>query len=82
MEPRFPDKIDSKFRYVLVAANRAEQIMRGSRPRVDAHGKPTKVAMAELERDLVSWDYGPRPVAEPAAVEAPAAAAAEAEEVH
>ncbi len=82
MDPRFPEKIDSKFRYVLVAANRAEQIMRGSRPRVDVHGKPTKVAMAELARDLVSWDYGPPPVEEPPVEEAAEAVAAEVEEVH
>lgn len=82
MEPRFPEKIDSKFRYVLVAANRAEQIMRGSRPRVDVSGKPTKIAMAEIERDLVNWDYGPRPVEETAEEAAGEAAPAEAEEVH
>jgi DNA-directed RNA polymerase omega subunit len=81
---QMPDRIDSKFRYVLVAANRAEQIMRGSRPRVDRSGKPTRVAMEEIGRGLVQWDYGPPPQDEVAdeAVEAAAAEAEEVEEVH
>lgn len=81
MEERFPARIDSKFRYILVAANRAEQLMRGSRPRVDAAGKHTRVAMEEITRDLVSWDYGPAPVDEPPAAAAEAAAV-EVEGVH
>jgi DNA-directed RNA polymerase omega subunit len=81
MEERFPDRIDSKFRYILVAANRAEQLMRGSRPRLDHAGKTTRVAMEEISRDLISWDYGPPPVADAPEVESDAAAV-EAEEVH
>ena len=81
MDERIPEKMDSKFRYVLVAAGRAEQIMRGSRPRVDTPGKPTKVAMEEITRELVSWDYGPPPVEE-VAEEVAGVAPEEAEEVH
>ncbi len=63
--------IDSKFRYVLVAARRAEYLMRGARPKNDASqgGKPTRVAMGEIDGDLVAWGIGPAPV-EPAAEEA------------
>ena len=81
MDDRIPDKMDSKFRYVLVAAGRAEQIMRGSRPRIDSPGKPTKVAMEEITCELVSWDYGPPP-ADAAAVQVAETALEEAEEVH
>ena len=81
MGNRIPNKMDSKFRYVLVAAGRAEQIMRGSRPRIDSPGKPTKVAMEEITRELVSWDYGPPP-ADAAAAAAAEPAPEEAEEVH
>jgi len=87
MERRMiPEKVDSKFRYVLVSARRAEQLIRGGRPRLDEKGKPTTVAMEEITRGLVDWDYGPPPQEEPAAEEGLEAAAGEgaeaAEEVH
>jgi DNA-directed RNA polymerase omega subunit len=63
--------VDSKFRRVLVAAHRAEQIIRGARPKVEVgKRKPTRVAMEELEHQLVDWGYGPAPESEPQ--EAPA----------
>lgn len=69
MERRIPEKVDSKFRYVLVSARRAEQLIRGGRPRLDEPGKPTTVAMEEISRSMVDWDYGPPPQAEPAVAE-------------
>jgi DNA-directed RNA polymerase omega subunit len=63
--------MDSKFRRVLVAAGRAEQLMRGARPKVEAgKRKPTKVALEEVDHQLIDWGYGPAPKPEP---EAPAA---------
>lgn len=60
---RIPDKIDSRFRYVLLAAERAEQLMKGGSPKIDTvEEKPTRVAMDEISTDLVAWDYGPAPV--------------------
>jgi len=54
--------VDSKFRFVLVAAHRAEQLMRGARPKVDAgKRKPTRLAMEEVNHSLVEWGYGPPP---------------------
>lgn len=67
--------VDSKFRFVLVAANRAEQIMRGARPKVEVgKRKPTRLAMEEVNQSLVEWGYGAPPqveeqAAEPAAEE-------------
>ena len=56
---RFPDKIDSKFRFVLVAANRAEQLMKGAPAKVEPKGrKATVVALDELKKDLVDWEMG------------------------
>ena len=67
---RFPDKIDSKFRFVLVASSRAEQLMRGAPAKVDPRGrKATMVALEELSNDLVSWDMGEPPAPEPLAEE-------------
>jgi len=78
MSEPIPSNVDSKFRYVLLAANRAEQLMRGARPKLDsATRKPTVVAMRELSQGVVGWDYGPAPQPEPAEVaEEPAAAEA------
>jgi DNA-directed RNA polymerase omega subunit len=58
-----PDRIDSKFRFVLIAANRAEQLMRGARPKVDVapNEKLTTVATDEVMHDLVEWEAGPAP---------------------
>lgn len=59
---RIPEKIDSKFRFVLLAAERAEQMLRGAKPKIDMGGlKSTRVAMMEISNDLVEWDYGPAP---------------------
>ena len=59
---KFPDKVDSKFRFVLVAAARAEQMMRGARPKVEpGQNKPGRVAMQEIREGAVDWGYGPAP---------------------
>ena len=73
-------KVDSKFRFVLVAAQRAEQLMRGARPKIESKGKPTRTAMGEVDGGHVEWNYGPAPIPEPA--EPSAEPTAEAEEVH
>ena len=62
-----PEKIDSKFRFVLLAATRAEQMMQGAPSKLDASdvdGKWASLAMDEISQDVVDWDYGPQPVEE------------------
>lgn len=54
----YPEKIDSKFRYVLLAARRAEDMMRGATPKVSTPPKHTSAAMREISEDLVQWEYG------------------------
>ncbi|HUP42293.1 MAG TPA: DNA-directed RNA polymerase subunit omega [Thermoanaerobaculia bacterium] len=86
------ESMDSKFRYVLLVAQRAEQIMRGARPKFDmGTAKATGVAKEEIDRGLIEWDYGPRPepeleaIGEERAEATPASAApelAEEEGVH
>jgi DNA-directed RNA polymerase omega subunit len=53
--------VDSKFRFVLLAARRAEQLMRGAKPKRYSGSRfsPTRVAMAEIATGLVEWGYGP-----------------------
>ncbi len=54
--PELPGGIDSTFRYILIAAKRAEQLIGGARQRVTTrHVKPTTVALVELEADRVPW---------------------------
>jgi hypothetical protein len=48
------------YRFVLLAACRAEQMMRGAAAKIDRPGrKPTGIAMEELNRNLVEWGLGP-----------------------
>lgn len=59
---KFPDKIDSKFRFVLLSATRAEQIVRGAKPKIEPGlEKPGHIAMKEIRQELIDWDYGPAP---------------------
>ena len=55
-----PEGVDSKFRLVLLIARRAEQLMRGARPKLETDRplKPTRLAAAEFEENQIRWDYG------------------------
>ena len=51
-----PEGIDSKFRYVLLVSKRAEQLIQGAQPKIKSrHAKPTRIAMEEVEKDVVKW---------------------------
>ena len=57
---RIPERIDSKFRYVLLASQRAEQLVQGAMQRVEATSpKPTRIGMQEITENVIDWDYGP-----------------------
>jgi DNA-directed RNA polymerase omega subunit len=60
MIQNMPDNVDSKFRLVLLIARRAEQLIRGARPKIEADRpmKPTRLAAVEFEEDRIRWDYG------------------------
>ena len=48
--------IDSKYRLVLLAAQRSKQLQRGAKPRIFAAArKPTRVALEEVRRGLVRY---------------------------
>ena len=55
-----PEGVDSKFRLVLLIARRAEQLMRGARPKLETDRplKPTRLAAAEFSQDQIRWGYG------------------------
>lgn len=47
---------DSNYRYVLVAARRARQLLSGARPQIETTTrKPCKLAMEEIEAGKVKW---------------------------
>lgn len=53
------EQFDSKFRFVLLASARAEQLVRGAHAKVEApNRKPTRLAMEELRQGVVEWGYG------------------------
>jgi len=59
-----PKNVDSKFRFITVAAQRAKQLQNGAKPRVEAKSrKPTRVAMQEVLAEAVSWEIKDEPVA-------------------
>lgn len=65
-----PEGIDSKFRYVLLVSKRAEQLIQGAMPRTKSrHAKPTRVAMEEVEKDVVKWQLTAPVEEEPTALE-------------
>jgi DNA-directed RNA polymerase omega subunit len=49
-------KIDSKYRKILIAAKRSKQIQKGAQPRVRVNGKPTRVALEEINQGLVQFE--------------------------
>ena len=53
IHPRF----DSKFRFILVAADRAKQLQNGAAPKLDVKSrKPAFIAIKETEAGLVDFE--------------------------
>jgi DNA-directed RNA polymerase subunit omega len=51
------NQVDSKYRKILLAAKRSKQIQNGARPRVHLpNAKPTRVALAEIDRGLINFE--------------------------
>ena len=62
---RIPENVDNKYRFVMIAALRAEQLQCGAVPRVDSESlKTTIIALQEVAEGLVdAWDgTQPEPV--------------------
>jgi DNA-directed RNA polymerase subunit omega len=61
---KIPESIGSKYRFIIVAADRAKQLQNNARPKLKTRStKPAYIAMKELEQDLVSFEI--TPVVEP-----------------
>lgn len=53
-----PPEIDSKYRMIILAAQRSKQLQRGALPRVDMdpkRTKPTRIAMKEFQERKVNF---------------------------
>ncbi len=51
-----PDEFDSKFRFIIVAAERAKQLQNGAPARISVQSrKPSYIAIREVEQHLVPF---------------------------
>ena len=67
-----PRDVDSKFRFITVAAQRAKQLQSGAKPRVETRSrKSTRIAVEETIAGTVSWEVRDElpPIVDPAAEE-------------
>ena len=51
-------ELDSKYRMIIVAAQRSKQLQRGARPRVEldpSRHKPTRIALEEVARGFINY---------------------------
>ena len=51
-------QIDSKYRMIIVAAQRSKQLQRGARPRVELdtqRHKPTRIALEEVQQGKINF---------------------------
>ena len=54
---KIPESIGSKYRFIILAAERAKQLQNNARPKLKTRStKPAHVAMLELEADLLSFE--------------------------
>ncbi len=61
-ELKQPPVLDSKYRMILVAAQRSKQLQRGARPRVGMDAikhKPTRIALEEVKKGTVNFEILP-----------------------
>jgi DNA-directed RNA polymerase omega subunit len=57
---KIPEKIGSKYRFIILAAERAKQLQNNAKPKIKTKStKPAFIAMKELEADLISFEMPP-----------------------
>ncbi len=57
---KIPEDIGSKYRFIIVAAERAKQLQNNAKPKVKTKStKPAFIAMRELEEGLVRYEVLP-----------------------
>ena len=54
---KIPESIGSKYRFIILAAERAKQLQNNARPKIKTRStKPAYIAMKELEQDLLAFE--------------------------
>ena len=51
--------VDSKYRLILIAAQRSKQLQKGARPRVEMDAqrhKPTRIALEEVQQGKIGFE--------------------------
>ena len=57
---KIPERIGSKYRFIIIAAERAKQLQNNAKPKVKIKAtKPALIAMREVEQDLIAWELVP-----------------------
>lgn len=59
-EPKITPEIDSKYRLILLAAQRSKQLQKGATPRVTADPrkiKSTRIALEEIKQKKIHFDF-------------------------
>ncbi len=57
---KIPEDIGSKYRFIIIAAERAKQLQNNAKPKVKTKStKPAYIAMRELEQGMVSFEITP-----------------------
>jgi DNA-directed RNA polymerase subunit omega len=57
---KIPDGIGSKYRFIIIAAERAKQLQNNARPKIKTKStKPAHIAMLEVESGLIKFEIIP-----------------------
>jgi DNA-directed RNA polymerase subunit omega len=57
-----PENIGSKYRFIIIAAERAKQLQGNARPKIKTKStKPAHIAMHEVEEGVISFEITPLP---------------------
>ncbi len=57
---KIPERVGSKYRFIIIAAERAKQLQNNAKPKIKTKStKPAYIAMKELELDLINFEIPP-----------------------
>jgi DNA-directed RNA polymerase omega subunit len=52
--------VDSKYRFIILAAKRAKQLLKGAKPKIQGRSKnPIRIAQAEVRNGLIEYEIIP-----------------------
>ncbi len=54
---KIPENVGSKYRFIIIAAERAKQLQNNARPKLKTKSnKPAYIAMREVEQGLIAFE--------------------------